>query len=103
MGALSLATTGGARCLGRAAEIGSIEPGKLADLAAWRIDDLGHAGIEDPVAALVLGPMRRVHHLIVGGRFVVERGELQTGDEVTVAHELDKASRRLAELAGIRG
>ncbi len=31
-------------------------PGKLADLALWRLDGLGHAGIADPVAALVFGP-----------------------------------------------
>ena len=41
---------------GREAEIGSLEPGKLADVALWRLDDVGHAGIADPVAALVLGP-----------------------------------------------
>ena len=29
--------------------------GKLADLALWRVDTAAHAGIEDPVAALVLG------------------------------------------------
>ena len=56
--ALALATIGGARCLGRADELGSLEAGKLADVALWRVDDLGHAGIADPVAALVLGPPR---------------------------------------------
>ena len=53
--ALELATLGGAAVLGRAAEIGSLEPGKLADLALWRLDTLAHADIDDPVAALVLG------------------------------------------------
>ncbi len=53
--ALEMATIGGARLLGREAEIGSLEPGKLADLALWRLDTLPHAGIADPVAALVLG------------------------------------------------
>ena len=45
--------------LGRADEIGSLEVGKLADLALWRLDTLAHAGIADPVAALVFGPHRR--------------------------------------------
>src|SRR5439155_25252642 len=36
--ALRMATIGGAGCLGRDAELGSIEVGKLADLAAWRVD-----------------------------------------------------------------
>ena len=55
--ALYAATMGGARCLGRADEIGSIEPGKLADLALWRIDGALHSTIADPVAALALGAL----------------------------------------------
>ena len=66
--ALALATIEGARCLGRDDELGSLEPGKLADVALWRLDGLDHAGIEDPVAALVLGAPRPVDLLLVGGR-----------------------------------
>ncbi len=36
--ALALGTIEGANCLGRAGELGSLEPGKLADIALWRID-----------------------------------------------------------------
>ena len=60
---------------------GSLEPGKLADVALWRLDGLGHAGIADPVAALVLGAPPRVELLLVGGRVVVEGAELRTADE----------------------
>jgi cytosine/adenosine deaminase-related metal-dependent hydrolase len=86
--ALAHGTIHGARCLGRADELGSLEVGKLADIALWRVDDLGGAGIEDPVAALVLGPPRGVEHLLVGGRFVVRDGELRTADLETVTAEL---------------
>ena len=97
--ALALGTIHGARCLGREAEIGSLEPGKLADIAIWDLTGIDHAGIADPVAALVFGPRPRVHRLLVGGRTVVEDGRLVTGDEETIAHELEAAGRRLQEVA----
>jgi 8-oxoguanine deaminase len=100
--ALVHGTIEGARCLGREAELGSLEPGKLADVALWRIDDLGHAGIEDPVAALVLGATPRVDTLLVGGRAVVRSGELRTADEDALARDLAAASRALSSLEAAR-
>ncbi len=99
--ALSMATIGGARCLGREDELGSLEPGKIADLALWRLDDLGHAGIDDAVAALVLGPRAELALLTVGGRVVVENGELRTADVEAVAREAASATRRLHDRAGV--
>ena len=66
-------TIGGARVLGRQDEIGSLEPGKLADIAVWRVDGVEHAGILDPVAALGLGAMPPLARLYVGGRAIVAR------------------------------
>ena len=43
--ALWLGTRGGARCLGRADEIGALRPGLLADIALWRLDTLAHDAI----------------------------------------------------------
>jgi cytosine/adenosine deaminase-related metal-dependent hydrolase len=97
--ALAMGTIGGARCLGRDGEIGSIEPGKLADLALWRVDGLGHAGIQDPVAALVFGSAPPLELLTVGGRVVVERDELRTADEATLAADLRRASATVREVA----
>jgi 8-oxoguanine deaminase len=94
--ALELATVHGARCLGREEEIGSLEAGKLADVALWRLDDAGHAGIADPVAALVLGASPRVETLLVGGHPVVEDGRLVNGDEHEIALALAEQSGRLA-------
>ena len=94
--ALELGTIHGARCLGREAEIGSLEAGKLADVALWRVDGLGHAGVEDLVAALVLGPPRPVELLLVGGEPVVENGELKTADEQEITRELANATKALA-------
>jgi cytosine/adenosine deaminase-related metal-dependent hydrolase len=98
--ALELGTRHGARCLGREDELGKLEVGALADVALWRLDDAGRAGIADPVAALVLGPPRPVHILVVNGEPVVEESELRTADPVTLAADLADESARLRERAG---
>ncbi|TVL92905.1 8-oxoguanine deaminase [Streptomyces sp. SAJ15] len=97
--ALRLGTHGGARVLGRADEIGSLEPGKLADLVLWRLDGIGHSTIADPVAALVLGAAAPVTLSLVNGRAVVEDGRLTTVDEEAIARRTRDEARRLARLA----
>ncbi|WP_227997303.1 8-oxoguanine deaminase [Nocardia australiensis] len=97
--ALALATIGGARVLGRDTEIGSIEPGKLADLALWRLDTPAHAGIDDPIAALILGSAPPLSALIVNGREVVRDGEVRTVDEPTVATQVARAQAQLVAKA----
>jgi cytosine/adenosine deaminase-related metal-dependent hydrolase len=97
---LEMATLGGARVLGRQDEIGSIEPGKLADLCVWRLDTMAHAGIADPVAALVLGAPPPLDLLLVNGQPVVEHDRLVHIDEDEVARAVAQASERLLERAG---
>ncbi|MEN0015774.1 MAG: amidohydrolase family protein, partial [Solirubrobacteraceae bacterium] len=98
--ALAHGTIDGARCLGRDADLGSLEVGKLADIVLWALDDLGGAGILDPVAALVLGPPRNADHVLVGGRTVVAGGELRTTDLQVVTSELVRVSARQAAAMG---
>jgi cytosine/adenosine deaminase-related metal-dependent hydrolase len=98
--ALAVGTIGGARCLGRQDEIGSLEIGKLGDVALWRLDGLGHADIADPVCALVFGPAAPLELLLVGGSTVVEGDELRTADVRTLAGEARTAARELARRAG---
>ncbi|MBW0102863.1 8-oxoguanine deaminase [Pseudonocardia sp. KRD291] len=97
--ALHLATLGGAGVLGRAGEIGSIETGKLADLALWRLDGLAHADVADPVAALVLGSPPPLELLLVNGRPVVERDRVLTVDTDAVARDCAAVHRTLLEKA----
>ncbi len=94
-----LATAGGAECLGRP-DVGVLEPGRRADVALFRVDDLPHSGIEDPLEALVLAPPARAEAVVVEGRVVVREGRLVYADEDALARELQAAGRRLrSELA----
>lgn len=93
--ALAMATIGGARCLGREDELGSLEVGKLADLAVWRLDGVEHAGIADPVAALVFGVLPPLALLLAGGRVVVRDGASHTVSEADTAAALRRESARL--------
>jgi len=100
--ALAMATMGSARCLGRQDEIGSLEVGKQADVALWRLDDLGHTPVADPVWALVCGPPARLELLTVGGQPVVEAGQLRTADPAALAREVREAARALMFASGSR-
>ena len=75
--ALRMATVEGARTLGRD-DIGTLEPGKRADIALFDLRALGYSGAGDPVSALLLCAPARVATLVVDGRIVVEDGELRT-------------------------
>jgi cytosine/adenosine deaminase-related metal-dependent hydrolase len=99
--ALEVATIGGATVLGWEDQIGSLEVGKQADLAVWRIDGLSHVDIADPVAGLVLGDRPPLKLLLVGGRPVVEDDRLLTVDEESLTHRAAAASTALLERAGV--
>jgi cytosine/adenosine deaminase-related metal-dependent hydrolase len=92
--ALRLGTKGGAEVL-RRDDIGSLEPGKRADLAVWRTDGLEFGGAEDLVANLVFSGPHRVDRLVVGGEDVVRDGTLARADEQEIAREHRKQSARL--------
>ena len=101
--ALRAATRGGAACLGRD-DVGSIEPGKRADVALFRVDGLGFAGAEaDPVAALLHCAPRRARDLFVEGRRVVAGGRLTGIDEDAVAAEGRRVGLRIARGGGDEG
>jgi cytosine/adenosine deaminase-related metal-dependent hydrolase len=94
-GALALGTRGGASIL-RRDDIGSLEPGKCADFAVWRVDGLELAGTVDRVAGLVLSAPHRVDRLVVGGDEVVRAGRLVRAEEDEIAREHRRETRRFA-------
>ncbi len=92
--ALALATRGGAAVL-RRDDVGSLEPGKRADIAVWRTDGLEFGGAADLVANLVLSGPHRVDRLLVAGADVVRDGALVHADEQEIARGHRKQAARL--------
>lgn len=99
--ALELATLGGAQVLQRD-DIGSLETGKAADIVAFRIDDLGHAGaLGDPVAALVTCAPARAWFSLINGKVVVEDHHVVGLDVAALVKRHNKASRSMLRKAGV--
>jgi cytosine/adenosine deaminase-related metal-dependent hydrolase len=99
--ALELATLGGAAVLQRD-DIGSIASGKAADIVAFRVDDIEHAGaLGDPVAALVTCTPTRAWLSVINGRVVVENGALAGVDLPQLAARHNTVSRNLLQRAGL--
>jgi cytosine/adenosine deaminase-related metal-dependent hydrolase len=93
--ALRIGTRGSASVLGRG-DVGSLEPGRSADLAVWRTDGLELGGAGDPVAGMILSGPHRVERLVVAGEDVVREGRLVRADEETIAQEHRRAAEKFA-------
>ena len=89
---LSAATLGGAGTLGLDDRVGSLEPGKQADLAVISLTNIGQQPISDINAALVFSTSARdVLMTMVAGREIYRHGSVNTVDE-------DRLHERLSEI-----
>ncbi len=96
--ALEMATLGGARALGLDPDIGSIEPGKQADLIAVNLGEARFQPVYDPMSPLIHNSVASaVSHVWVSGRPLLAGGELVTLDEAGV---VQAASRWAQEVRG---
>ncbi len=96
--ALELATLGSARALGLDGEVGSLVPGKRADLAVVDLTDSAFIPWEDPATAVVLGGSpERVAAVYVDGQARYERGSFEWHE---VRSTSASARRRLLGLSG---
>jgi cytosine/adenosine deaminase-related metal-dependent hydrolase len=94
--ALELATIGGARALGLDSRVGSLEPGKEADLAAFRTDISRTTPLGDPYSAAIFAlPGRSAELVTVRGRVLVERGRARSTD-ATLAQRVREVGTALA-------
>lgn len=72
---LGWATKGSASLIGRS-DIGEIAPGKQADLAFFKLDELRFSGSHDPISALLLCGAEKAEQVMVGGKWRVREGQI---------------------------
>ncbi len=94
--ALHWATAGSARCLGRS-DIGSIAPGKQADLAFYRLDELRFSGAGDPLAALVLCGAHAADRVMIKGEWRLVGGTPPGVDVARLRAEHGEAAKRFLQ------
>lgn len=97
--ALRMATINGAKALGLANEIGSIEIGKRADLVLMNLNSLNAVPSFDPISTIVFAAEpANVETVIIDGKLVMKERELLTLDEGHVMVEAEKESQRFAAI-----
>ncbi len=100
--ALELATISGAHALGLGDDIGSIEPGKKADLALYDTRRAEWATLFNPVNSLVYNADgRSVHTVIVDGRVVVEDHKPLFVDEQALIEEVQAVGESMLARTGL--
>jgi 5-methylthioadenosine/S-adenosylhomocysteine deaminase len=99
---LAAVTTDAAASCGLGARVGSITPGKDADILLLRTDDLSVFPVTDPVATLVTaGHPGLVDTVLVAGRTVKRHGALVGVDLPALKARLLASRDRIARAAGI--
>lgn len=94
---LELATIRGARALGLEAEVGSLEEGKSADLAAFPLDRADAQPVQDPGSALLFATSGRgASFVTVAGEVLVRGGRLvrEIPDDAAVVRDAAEELRR---------
>jgi cytosine/adenosine deaminase-related metal-dependent hydrolase len=85
---LEMGTIDGARALGTADRVGSLTPGKRADIILVRTDAINMAPMADPVRMVVQAAQpANVDTVMVDGRILKRAGKLTTLNEAKVMHE----------------
>ncbi len=101
---LEVATIGGAKALGLDSKIGSITPGKEADLILIRADTVNMAPVVDPVASVAFyANVGDVDTTMVQGRILKQNGQLVGVDWPGVARKLNKSSNRIVTKGRAKG
>ena len=99
---LEMATIHGAAALGLERTIGSLEPGKRADLVLYDLDVPEWRPLLDPVNTLVYAASgASVRTVMIDGRLVLDEGRMTTIDEREVYRRIEDLSRAQIARAGL--
>jgi 5-methylthioadenosine/S-adenosylhomocysteine deaminase len=91
-----MATLGGARALGMESRIGSLEPGKQADMVAVDMEFSHFTPVHDPYSSLVYGANQEdVFFTMVSGRTIYDKKVLLTLDEDEVTAKALEVKKKL--------
>lgn len=100
---LGYATIEGAKAIGQETEIGSLTPGKRADMLLIDTNALNLGPVQDPAASIVLAAHEgNVRHVIVGGKFVKRNGALVGVNTEALVDEGRRSQHNLLERASSR-
>jgi 5-methylthioadenosine/S-adenosylhomocysteine deaminase len=98
---LDWATLGGAEVLGMSDRLGSLEPGKKADLFVLALNSPKIVPAHDPVTTLVYSSgEENVLHTIANGQLVMKDKVIQGVDEVDILERCQQAALDLADRSG---
>ncbi|MDQ7250364.1 amidohydrolase family protein [Dongia sedimenti] len=99
---IEMATLGGARATGMPDRIGSLEPGKYADLVIHTLDRPELVPVTDMIRGLFYAARSKsVHTVIINGKVVLDAGVFPAFRERELLREIGKASAALLKRMGV--
>jgi cytosine/adenosine deaminase-related metal-dependent hydrolase len=100
--ALGWATVEGARMLKQSHRIGSLAPGKQADLVLVRADDLNMQPVHDPVSTVVMQTsLANIDSVMVAGRWKKRAGRMVDVDLAPKLAALRESGQKIARALGL--
>jgi cytosine/adenosine deaminase-related metal-dependent hydrolase/ribose/xylose/arabinose/galactoside ABC-type transport system permease subunit len=100
---LMCATVDGARANGLSDKVGTITPGKQADIVLLRTDRMNVTPLNDPVTAVVAGmDTGNVDTVLIAGRVMKRNGALQHVDWSAVKRAVDESRDHVIEKSGFK-
>lgn len=100
--ALAWVTLEGARMLGQQDRIGSLAPGKQADLVLVRADTLNMQPVHDPVSAVVMqASLANIDSVMVAGQWRKRGGRVLGADIPSLLERLQQSGQKITQAMGL--